>query len=651
MPNSSYNSNLFLLLELPLDKPWDQAMFEYRLMEKRAEWSGDLNNPKKRARASRNLEQLDALKGVARDRTKREAAAAEARIIIAQARQAFEVDLRLFEKKGVMSEDEFERLVKKHNSPFLSEANMRQAIRVPVAPLLETATVMIIENLLDNLKKRDLYDFLGLLPGERQLVLLQRARDRYDAVQRKAKKSPNDTVISELAGYCLDIFKTEAGRQKYNDTARYRRLQQLQEQIVFYSDQSHSISVAIWNKLLTEAQKSGLTKGEVEQEIRRYAGVKGYTIQEKQTDQAGARQSRSAIPYSPEPSYSLGSRLPVKALVATVAVVVSLLAIGFSISSLPAIFPLLNPTIPITVDATPPTIPPVGTLLFAAYEEERLAAQVRHAGSLTTASLYAPAWSPLWSPDGRQIAFVSDQFGEPQLYLMDDAGDNLFRLTNIPGEKSSLAWSPDGGQIAFVSDGLLHTVHVPGVEWQALTEVETGAVTHTAWSPDGQSLLLAIEADSERRVYRLDIDGDLHTLTNFDSWRPAWSPDGAAVAISAERGIHLLDRDGRNLRRVTSFRAWQPEWSPDGRYIAFLSDQGNDNLNPELWIMNSNGYNLVRLTSSSAWDYIWSPDSQWLAYITGEPDRNLLQLWLIHLESKTEFYVANVNQLHISWAR
>ena len=66
-----------------------------------------------------------------------------------------------------------------------------------------------------------------------------------------------------------------------------------------------------------------------------------------------------------------------------------------------------------------------------------------------TRSPDANEWGPVWSPDGRQIAYSSDENGMPQLFVMDADGANARQLSDVWGEYP--AWSPDGSLIAFAS--------------------------------------------------------------------------------------------------------------------------------------------------------------------------------------------------------
>lgn len=60
-------------------------------------------------------------------------------------------------------------------------------------------------------------------------------------------------------------------------------------------------------------------------------------------------------------------------------------------------------------------------------------------------------WHPVWSPDGKKIAYVSDVVGTPDLWVMDADGSNPVRLTSDAGDESFPEWSPDGMRIAYAA--------------------------------------------------------------------------------------------------------------------------------------------------------------------------------------------------------
>lgn len=136
--------------------------------------------------------------------------------------------------------------------------------------------------------------------------------------------------------------------------------------------------------------------------------------------------------------------------------------------------------------------------------------------------------SPSWSPDGSQIAFVSERSGSPQIYVMGADGSNPHRVTFAGAQNTDPAWSPKGDRIAFVSrEGHfdVFTVRTDGTGMERVTQ--------------GQG----------------------------DNEDPSWSPDGNYVAFSSTRegGAHIwiASADGRHQVKVTSGKGGytNPHWS------------------------------------------------------------------------------------------
>ena len=90
----------------------------------------------------------------------------------------------------------------------------------------------------------------------------------------------------------------------------------------------------------------------------------------------------------------------------------------------------------------------------------------------------------LWSPDGTRLAFTSIRDGNIEMYVMNDDGSNVQRLTNDPAEDWVGAWSPDGTRLAFHTnrDGNweIYTVNVDGTGITNLTR-SAAQETSPAW--------------------------------------------------------------------------------------------------------------------------------------------------------------------------
>src|SRR4029078_12876924 len=110
-----------------------------------------------------------------------------------------------------------------------------------------------------------------------------------------------------------------------------------------------------------------------------------------------------------------------------------------------------------------------------------------------------------WSPDGRQIAFVSRREGEAGVYLVNADGSHQTRLTTWQEFRMYFAapvWSPDGRQIAFISNiegrDQIYVVETHGSNQTRLTTLTTGVST-PAWSPDGRQIAFVTDLSTSIR--------------------------------------------------------------------------------------------------------------------------------------------------------
>lgn len=102
-------------------------------------------------------------------------------------------------------------------------------------------------------------------------------------------------------------------------------------------------------------------------------------------------------------------------------------------------------------------------------------------------------WSPVWSPDGTRLAFISDRNGQSDLYLINLDGSQLTRLTSHAARDEDPAWSPDSQHITFVSkrdatqqhpyNTEIYLLNIKDSEIKRLTE-HVGEDSSPSWSPE-----------------------------------------------------------------------------------------------------------------------------------------------------------------------
>ena len=215
--------------------------------------------------------------------------------------------------------------------------------------------------------------------------------------------------------------------------------------------------------------------------------------------------------------------------------------------------------------------PDGNSAVYAAAVDSAAAPQRISAGSQGTAHAEG---SVAWSPDGTEIAFLSDaaKRGQQQLYVRAVAGGAARMLTNVKGFLAAPSWSPDGKTIA-----LLFTENATRAAGPLVAESpQTGEIR---------------EAVTEQRLTLVDVaSGRLRQISPADMYvyEYDWSPDGSRFAVTAAHGngdnnwyiaeLDTLDAAGGAMKSVYKppLQIANPAWSPDGKQIAFIAGLMSD---------------------------------------------------------------------------
>jgi dipeptidyl aminopeptidase/acylaminoacyl peptidase len=238
------------------------------------------------------------------------------------------------------------------------------------------------------------------------------------------------------------------------------------------------------------------------------------------------------------------------------------------------------------------------------------------------------------SPDGRRAllkinvveaekdAYTSD------LWLLDLGSGALTRLTNHPASETNPLFSPDGRQVAFIARrddrAQVFGLSLQGGEAEPLFAFG-GDVDEFAWFPDGKRMVfVAKDPEPEPADGKPAAKSDVLIIT-----RKHFKSNDEGYLDDRRTHLFVADLSGGEVRRLTGddFDDSGPAVSPDGRLVAFVSNRTADpdtNYNTDVFWVPAGGGAAVRVSKQPgpAANPRWSPDGRWLAFLEQIPPEN-----------------------------
>lgn len=267
---------------------------------------------------------------------------------------------------------------------------------------------------------------------------------------------------------------------------------------------------------------------------------------------------------------------------------------------------------------------------------------------------------PRWSPDGKQIAFLSTRDGESQIWMVDAAGGEARKLTKIPTEAADHVWAGNGKHLLFASD-VYPECPDDDCNKKKLTQAENSKVKAkvaerllyrhwTFWKEGKRTHVFAVNVENgnTRDLTPGDYDAPPFSLGGQDNY--VVSPDGKEVcfarntdkveAISTNNDLFVVSIKGEDTKRITGGQNGSdtsPLYSPDGRYIAYRSQERAGFEADRFRLMIYDRETGKSRSISEALDrqvdnFIWAPDSKKL-YFTAE-DAGYSPIYSVDVEGK-----------------
>ncbi|MFW6140849.1 MAG: prolyl oligopeptidase family serine peptidase [Acidobacteriota bacterium] len=264
--------------------------------------------------------------------------------------------------------------------------------------------------------------------------------------------------------------------------------------------------------------------------------------------------------------------------------------------------------------------------------------------------------SPVWSPCGKKIAFLSDRSGSTQIHIMWLDTRETAQLTHLNNSPSSLRWSPDGKKLAFTmyirdTDPILK-VQLPqrprGAEWAKPAII----IDRLSWRRDGTGPV----PKGYSHIYTIDarIGGTPKKVTSGDYSHsdPQWGPNGERIFFSAIRKpdaeylhgdteIYCVDLKTLEITSLTTRKGPDrgAQISPDGQWIAYsgYDDKEYTSHLSNLYLMDTEGRNkrlLGKDFPNSPYSVTWAQDNSGLYYLMAK--KGAANIYFISLEGKID---------------
>jgi len=253
----------------------------------------------------------------------------------------------------------------------------------------------------------------------------------------------------------------------------------------------------------------------------------------------------------------------------------------------------------------------------------------------------------VWSPDGKWLAFSGRQGDKHGLMIARPDGSDVTVLASpegtnspLPGAGTGVTWSPDGKQIAFISSVL--DDRAPEASGDPMV------ITRYLYKPDAGEGMTRFNDNKRLHIFVVDVaTKQVRQLTkgNTDEHSIDWSPDGKEILYLTNPepnqdeffnyDVYALKLADNTSRRITAteFIEYQPLWSPDGKKILFrgtrrgLTDRETTMEDTHVWVINADGSDrreIGAVIDNRQGPARWAPDGNSVYFTVQERGSNHL---------------------------
>ncbi len=229
-----------------------------------------------------------------------------------------------------------------------------------------------------------------------------------------------------------------------------------------------------------------------------------------------------------------------------------------------------------------------------------------------------PIMSPAWSPDSRQLAYVSFEDSKSSIFIQTLRSGNRYQISNRPGINGAPSFSPDGRKLVVTLGGVngnldIYVLDITSRQTRQLT-THRAIDTEGTWSPDGRYIYFTSDRSGGPQIYRILANGGSPERVTFEgsyNARPRLSPDGTRLAmVHNDRGnyrIAVMNLERKDLLVLSTGRQDEsPSFAPNSDILIYATRQGRDGV---LETVSADGLIRQKMASGrgDVREPVWSP--------------------------------------------